>query len=155
ECTGDLLGQAIVQAVDQVADVIGDVADVQVLPTAVAGVEDLPEIGQDVDDLAVTGERRMAQVVDRAAVLVGLADPACDRRQPLVGNDLGRILEFWWHLASLRGARGHAALEGMTRRRTPSHLTSTHGPNSREARPDGWRSPRKRPRRPSSPGPRR
>ena len=67
-------GQAVVQAVDQVADVVGDVAEVQVLAATVAGIEDLPQIGQDVDDLPVARQRRMAQVVDRAAFLVGLDD---------------------------------------------------------------------------------
>ena len=81
EGAGDLLGQAVVQAVDQVADVVGDVAQVQVLPAAVAGVEDLPEVGQDLDDLPVARQRRVAQVMDRAAFLVGLDDASRDRRQ--------------------------------------------------------------------------
>ena len=34
---GDLLGEPVVQAVDQVADVIGDVPQVEVLPAAIAG----------------------------------------------------------------------------------------------------------------------
>ena len=41
---GDLLRQLVVQAVDQVADVVLDVADVQVLPPPVAGIEDVEQV---------------------------------------------------------------------------------------------------------------
>ena len=51
EGPGDLLGQAVVEAVDQVADVVGDVPHVEVLPPAVAGIEDLAEVVEDLDDL--------------------------------------------------------------------------------------------------------
>ena len=79
ERAGDLLSEPGVQAVDQVADMIGDVAKMQVLATSVAGVKDLPQVGQDVHDFAVAGQRRMAQVVDCAAFLIGLDDLLGDR----------------------------------------------------------------------------
>ena len=41
---GDLLRQLVVEAVDQVADVVLDVADVQVLPPPVAGVENVQQV---------------------------------------------------------------------------------------------------------------
>ena len=56
----DLDGEAVVQAVDQVADVVADVAEVEVLPPAVAGVEHLAEVGQDVDHLAVARQRQQS-----------------------------------------------------------------------------------------------
>ena len=68
EGAGDLLGQPVVQAVDQLADVVRNVAPIQILPPAVAGVEDLPQIAQDVDDFAIARQRAMAEVVDRAAL---------------------------------------------------------------------------------------
>ena len=81
EGAGDLLGEAVVQAVDQVADVVADVPHVQVLPPAVAGIEDLAEVGQDLDDLAVARQGRMAEVVDPATLFVGLDDPLRQRGQ--------------------------------------------------------------------------
>ena len=81
EGAGDLLGQPVVQAVDQVAHVVGDVREMQVLPAAVAGIEDLPQVRQDIDDFAVAGQWRMAEVVDRPAFPIGRDDPLRDRRQ--------------------------------------------------------------------------
>ena len=53
----------------------------QVLPPAVAGIEDLPQIRQDIDDFAVAGQRAVAEMVDCAAFVIGLDDPLGDRRQ--------------------------------------------------------------------------
>ena len=88
EGPGDLLGQAVVQAVDQVADVVADVPHVQVLPASVARIENLAEVAEDLDDLAVTGQGRMAQVVDPAAFLVGLDNPLGQRRERLLEPDV-------------------------------------------------------------------
>ena len=79
ECAGDLLCEPVVETVDQVADVIGDVAEVQVLPPSIAWVEDLPQVGQDINNLAVARQRGVPEVVDGAAFLVGLDDPLRDR----------------------------------------------------------------------------
>ena len=68
---GDLLRQLVVQAVDQVADVVFDVADVQVLPAPVAGIEDVHQVGEDVDDGFAAGQRLVAEVVDVPALGVG------------------------------------------------------------------------------------
>ena len=65
---GDLLGQLVVQPVDQVADVIFDVADMQILPAHVAGVEDIHQIGEDVDNGFPAGQRLMAEVIDVPAL---------------------------------------------------------------------------------------
>ena len=72
---GDLGGQAVVQAVDQVADMVADVPHVQVLPTAIAGIENLAQISQNLDDLAITWQRRMAKMMDAPTFLVGIHDP--------------------------------------------------------------------------------
>ncbi len=89
ESAGDLLDQPCMQRVDQAADVIGDIGPVQILPSAVAGIEDLPQIGQDVDDFAVARQRAVAQVVDRPAFVVGFDDPLCDRGQRLLDSKIG------------------------------------------------------------------
>ena len=77
------------EAVDQVADVVADVPHVEVLPPAVAGVEDLAEVGQDLDDLAIAGQGGVAEVVEAAALLVGLDDPLGQRRERLLEPDVG------------------------------------------------------------------
>ena len=65
---GDLLRELVVQAVDEVANVVLDIADVQVLPAHVARIENVHEIGEDVDDRFTTGQRLVAQVVDVPAL---------------------------------------------------------------------------------------
>ena len=62
---GDLLGQAVVQGIDQAADVLADVGTIQVLPPAVAGIEDLPQISQDFDEFAIAGQGAVAEMMDR------------------------------------------------------------------------------------------
>ena len=52
---GDLLGQLVVQGIDERPDVVLDVADVQVLSAAEPGVDDLVQVGQDVDDTSRLG----------------------------------------------------------------------------------------------------
>jgi hypothetical protein len=89
ERAGDLLREAIVKAVDQVADTVGHVPEVEILPAPVAGIEDLPQVREDLDDLAVTGQWGVAQVVDRPALFVGLDDPARDLGERFLG--LGSI----------------------------------------------------------------
>ncbi len=42
----DLLGERVVQPVDQVADVVGDVAQVQAVAAAIAGIEDLLQVSR-------------------------------------------------------------------------------------------------------------
>ena len=69
------IGELVVQPVDQVADVVGDVAQVQAVAAAIARVEDLLEILGRGDDLLVVGQRAVAQVVDRAHLVVRLHDP--------------------------------------------------------------------------------
>ena len=68
---GDLLRQLVVQAVDQVADVVLDVADVQVLPPPVAGVEDVQQVAENFGNGLAAGQRFMAEVAGAAALGVG------------------------------------------------------------------------------------
>jgi Asp-tRNA(Asn)/Glu-tRNA(Gln) amidotransferase C subunit len=76
-----LLGETIVQGIDQIAHVVGHVAEVEVLALAVSGVEDFVEVLEDVDDLGVAGEWRVAEVVDTAAFLVSADDSVDEGRQ--------------------------------------------------------------------------
>ena len=78
------------QAVDQVADVIADIAEVEVLAAPVAGEEDLAEVRQDLDDLAVAGQRRMPEMVRPAALLIRPDDPLGQRGQRLLEPNVGR-----------------------------------------------------------------
>ena len=71
------------QAVDQVAHMVGDIPEMQVLPAPVAGIKDLPQVRQDVDDLAIAGQGGVAQVMNRAALFVRLDDPPRDLRERL------------------------------------------------------------------------
>ncbi len=87
--TTDLRGQLVVQSIDEVADVIGDVAHVEVLPPAIAGVENLLEVLADRDDRFVVGEGAVAEVVDRRHVLVRLDDPTGEFGQLLLDPDVG------------------------------------------------------------------
>ena len=76
---GDLRGQFVVQRVDQVADVVADVPDVQVLALAVPGEQDFVQIVHDPRDRVAVGQRFVREVVEPAALGVGLDEPVGDR----------------------------------------------------------------------------
>jgi len=67
----DLQDELVVQAVDQVADVILDVADVQVLPPPDARIEDVEEVLHDLDDGLAARQRAVAEVAGAAALEIG------------------------------------------------------------------------------------
>lgn len=71
----DLRRELVVQPVNKVADVVGHVAEVEVLPPPVARVENLLEILAGCDDRLVVRQRAVPEVVDRWDVLVRLDDP--------------------------------------------------------------------------------
>ena len=75
QCPADLRGELVMQAVDQVADVVGDVPEVEVLAASIARVENLLEILAGGDDRLVVRQRAVAEVVDRRYFLVRLDDP--------------------------------------------------------------------------------
>jgi len=85
----DLLGQLVVQAVDEIADVVFDVAQVQVLPSAVARVHDLQEIIQDFDDGVAARQRSVAQMVEPAALGVRADESFDDFRQGFFESQIG------------------------------------------------------------------
>ena len=87
---GDLLGELIVQAVDQFAYVVGDVAQVQPVAPPVAGKDDVFQAFQDLDDHVVAGQGAMAQVGDRVQFRIGLNDPVGKFRHGLVRADVSR-----------------------------------------------------------------
>jgi len=58
---GDLGGELVVEGVDETADVVTDVAEVEVLPLAVAGIEHLEEIADDLVDAVAARQRFVAE----------------------------------------------------------------------------------------------
>ncbi len=86
----DLLGELVVQAVDQVADVEADIAMVQPLAAAVAGEEDLLEVLYRLDHRLVLGQRAVVQVVHRAQVIVRLDKPLGEAGETVLESEIGR-----------------------------------------------------------------
>jgi hypothetical protein len=66
--------EAIVQSVDQLTDVVADIAAVETFTAAIAGEDDFLELLGSGDDFIVAGERAMTEVVDRANLFVGAND---------------------------------------------------------------------------------
>ena len=89
ERPADLHGQRVVQPVDQVAHVVGDVAQVQPVAAAIAGIEDLLEVFGGGDDRVVVRQRAMAQVVDAADLGVGVDDPLGQHGQAFFESNIG------------------------------------------------------------------
>src|SRR5262245_51874780 len=85
----DLLNQRVVQAVDEVADVVLDVAYVQVLAAPVAGVEDVHQIADDAVDGLAAWQRPVAKMTGAAALGVGGDDGFGDLGQRLFQSDVG------------------------------------------------------------------
>ena len=75
QCPGDLLRQPVMQAVDQVANVIGDIAEVQILPFPIAGIQNFSQIVGDFHDHIDTWQGAMSQVVDGFDFVIGVDDP--------------------------------------------------------------------------------
>ena len=75
QCPTNLSGEFVVQAVDEIADVVGDVAKVQILPPPVARVENLLEILTGGDNRLIIGQWAMAELVGCRNLSVGLDDP--------------------------------------------------------------------------------
>ena len=61
QCPGDLLGEFVVEAVDQVADMVGDVARMQLLSSLVAGVDDLHQVLCDSHHRVVVWQREWSR----------------------------------------------------------------------------------------------
>ena len=85
----DLHGQLVVQPVDQLADVVGDVSHVQPFAAAKAGIENLLEVLADPDDHLELRQRAMAQMVDRRDLAIGLHDPIGQLGQLLFEAKIG------------------------------------------------------------------
>ena len=85
----DLHRQRVVQPVDQVADVIGHVAQVQAVAAAVARVEHFLEVLGRRHDRFVVRQGTMAQVADLARFGVGIHQPLGQQRQALFEFDVG------------------------------------------------------------------
>ena len=70
ERPADLLGEFVVQDIDQPTDVIADVPDVQVLAFAVTGIHHLAQVGNNIRHRLAARQRLVAQVVQPAATAV-------------------------------------------------------------------------------------
>ncbi len=86
---GDLRRQFVVQAIDEVTDVVGDVADMQTFSPPVAGIEDFLEVIQDRDNRVILRQRTMAQVVDDTDFGIGLDDTISQARQLFFQAEVG------------------------------------------------------------------
>ena len=121
---GDLLRQLIVQAVDQVAHVVGDVAQVQPVAPPVAGKDDVFQALQDLDDRFVAGQRAMPEMGDRAQFRVGLDNPVGQFGQGLFDANVGR------HGMTPEGyyvQRARSSGSGTTRRRGRKQVDQKRG----------------------------
>ena len=79
--SANLRGELVVQPVHEVAHVVGDVAHVQVLPAAVAGIEDLLEVLARRYDCLIVRQRAVTEIVDRGNVVIRLDDTPGEFRQ--------------------------------------------------------------------------
>ena len=77
----DLQRERVVQPIDQIADVIGDVAQMESVAAAIAGIENLLEVFRGGDDRFVVRQRAMAQVADAAYLGIRIDDPLGQDRQ--------------------------------------------------------------------------
>ena len=78
------------QAIDQVADVVHDIAHMQIFTPAVTGIKNLLEILTGRDDRLVVGQRAVAKRVDRGDVLIGLHNPTRELRQLFLDANVSR-----------------------------------------------------------------
>lgn len=85
---GHLQDELVVQAVDDVADVILDVPQVQVLAPPDAGIEDVEKITQDLNHRLAAGQWFVAQVAGAAALGVGGNDGLGNVRQRFLEADI-------------------------------------------------------------------
>ena len=73
--TCDLLSQPVVQSIDQIPDMIRHIAEMQILPLAITGIEDLLERLGDLDHRVDAGERTVPQMIDRRDLVISVHDP--------------------------------------------------------------------------------
>ena len=85
----NLRGELVVQAVHEIAHVVGDVPHVEVFAAPVAGVENLLEILAGGDDRLVIRQRAVAEIMDRGDVVIRLDDPTRELGQLLLQADVG------------------------------------------------------------------
>ena len=71
----DLHGELIVQAIDQVTDMVGHVAEMEILSPPIAGIEDLFEVFACRHHRIAVGQRAVAEVMNHWRLVVGRHDP--------------------------------------------------------------------------------
>ena len=85
-----LLRQRIVQRVDQIADMVSHVSEVQILPPAITGKDYLFQIFDNIDDSCQIRQRAMAQMVYLAKRLVSLDDSGRQIGEFVFAAEVGR-----------------------------------------------------------------
>ena len=94
----DVLEQ--VEAVDQVADMVGDVAGMQFLPPLVSGIDHLHQVVGDPDHGVIVRQRRVAEVIDRADLAVRRDDLFGHVEQPVLAGSFRSHGGSLWSWAS-------------------------------------------------------
>ena len=64
----DLLHEIVVQAIHEIADMVLDIPDVEVLAPAITGIENLRQVGEDFDHAFPAGQGLVPQMIDVAAL---------------------------------------------------------------------------------------
>ena len=90
ECARDLTRQLVVQPVDEIANVIGDVADVQAFATAITREDDVGEVLDRGNDFLVLRQRAMAQMADLRMPRVGANNAIGQFGQLFFQSEIGR-----------------------------------------------------------------
>ena len=85
----DLRRQLVVETVDEVTDMVGDVAEMEIFAPPVAWIEDLFEVLAGGDDRLVLRQRAVPEVLDRGNVLIRLHDPPGELRELFLDTDVG------------------------------------------------------------------
>jgi hypothetical protein len=133
------------QAVDQVADVVDDVAHVQVLPAAIAGKDNLLQVLRDLDDRLGARERAVPEVIDRTEIVVRGDNAVGQIGKLLFAPKIGGHRSAPWHSGNALGTEraptpagwispgssGHSAEDERDARPTPGRYSG----NTREAAP--------------------
>lgn len=99
--THDLHHEFIVQAIDEIPDVILDVTNVQVLASPDARIENIEEVLENIDDSLTTGQRLVAEMARATALGVGRNDRLGDVGQCFLQADVGGHTRSLSLLASL------------------------------------------------------
>ncbi len=89
QSTGNLLRKLVVQAVNKIADVILDIADVQILFSPVARIENVEQVAENFSHDLAAGQRFVTEVAGTAALGISGDNAFDDFRQCFLESDVG------------------------------------------------------------------